>query len=133
MKVLIVDDNPHEARLLRQAMETVAMVEFTHIAEGSEAIALLSSMEPSRFDLILLDWKLLGIQGDQLAKVYLSRPDRDPRIPLVFTSSAIPPDIQFQLQQLGCTVLTKPMDLEGYDEMAIRLTAICAEARRLSV
>jgi CheY-like chemotaxis protein len=129
MKVLIVDDNPHEFRLLQSALEAISTVELTHVADGLEAVTLLTEMEPARFDAILLDWKLTGIPGDQVAKTFLDRPDRDPRIPLLFISSAIPPSIQLDLQRRGCTVITKPMDLEGYDELALQLTALCANSR----
>jgi CheY-like chemotaxis protein len=85
---------------------------------------LLATMEPRQFDLILLDWRLPGISGDQVAKAYIDRIDRDQRVPLVFLSTAMPPDARAYAHQAGCLVLEKPIDLGGYEELARYLRSL---------
>jgi signal transduction histidine kinase len=62
IKVLLVEDNPGDARLLREALAETARTRFdwTHVDRLAEA---LRRLEEERFDIILLDLSLPDAQG----------------------------------------------------------------------
>jgi signal transduction histidine kinase len=62
IKVLLVEDNPGDARLLREALAEIARARFdlTHVERLGEAIRRL---EEERFDIILLDLSLPDAHG----------------------------------------------------------------------
>ncbi|HEY3306658.1 MAG TPA: ATP-binding protein [Candidatus Binatia bacterium] len=62
IKVLVVEDNPGDARLLREALAEMARTRFdwTHVDRLAEA---LRRLEEERFDIILLDLSLPDAQG----------------------------------------------------------------------
>jgi signal transduction histidine kinase/CheY-like chemotaxis protein len=62
IKVLLVEDNPGDARLLREALAEMARARFdlTHVDRLAEA---LRRLEEERFDIILLDLSLPDAQG----------------------------------------------------------------------
>ena len=53
MKVLMIDDKPHEIELLLDAIEETGPVQLTALSAGADAMNLLATMEPRQFDLIL--------------------------------------------------------------------------------
>lgn len=87
LRVLIVDDDPVNRRLLAQMLETLSH-RIVSAGTGQEALTLFRN---SPFDLAILDWQLPDMHGGQLAtslrslEAELSRP----RIPLIALSAAI--------------------------------------------
>ena len=115
-EVLLVDDNPGDVRLLREAFrEGRSDVRLTVAEDGEEALALLHRITRSntaRPDLILLDLNLPGLSGREvLAEIKTDAKLR--RIPvIVLTSSRREQDVlaSYDLHANGC--ITKPVDLE---------------------
>jgi two-component sensor histidine kinase len=62
LQVLLVEDNPGDARLLREAVAEVAapVVAWTHVERLGDA---LRRLEEQRFDVLLLDLSLPDVQG----------------------------------------------------------------------
>ncbi|MBK1730300.1 histidine kinase [Thiococcus pfennigii] len=85
LAVLIVDDNATAREILVSQIESFQM-EATAAASGEEALAILA--DPTRtFDLVLLDWKMPGLNGLETARRI--RTDLDlARVPLVCMVSA---------------------------------------------
>ncbi len=120
LRVLLIDDTPSDVELLTLALEPHG-AEFTRFDDGLAARECLSTLKPGSFDLVLLDWRLPGVNGDELALEYLARPDRDPSLPVCLITSALPPRLTQALLEAGAHVLEKPMDLDGYDRLAVTL------------
>ncbi|RYX81533.1 response regulator transcription factor [bacterium] len=64
MRVLIVEDTPAVARLLRQSVSEAG---YAPEVEG-DGLTALSRMQSDQFDLILLDWMLPGMSGLEVCR-----------------------------------------------------------------
>lgn len=73
MKVLLVDDQGTMRALMRQALTQLGFRDVSEAKSGQEALELLKI---KRFDLIISDWIMEGIDGLQLLK--LVRGAKDP-------------------------------------------------------
>ena len=130
MKFLIVDDSIDDVALLRSALKPVEHTEITLLENGHAALQMLSSMKSWPFDLVVIDWRLPGMAGDQLAKAFLSSPVLHPLTPVVVLSSAIPPPLSHNLHECGALVLEKPVDLDGYDRLAAGLCDLARQSKK---
>ncbi len=130
MKFLVVDDSLNDVALLRSAFPPLECVEITPVESGQTALHLLSNQEQLPFDLVIIDWRLPGIPGDQVAHAFLSAPQIHQQVPVVVLSSALPPLVGENLHKHGAFVWEKPVDLDGYERLA---TSLCDLARRAKV
>ena len=133
MKLLVVDDSADDVDLLRSALSTVGAVEITPIDDGRSALQLLSEQEQCHFDLIVIDWRLPGIAGDQVAGAFLSNPSVQAQIPVVVLSSPLPGHTTERLREAGAAVLQKPVDLDGYDQLANALFELAKQFKNKAV
>jgi two-component system sensor histidine kinase/response regulator len=68
LKVLIVDDNAHARDILEGLLKAVGTVAH-QVASGVDAIAAVKLADRERpFDLILLDWRMPGMDGIEVAR-----------------------------------------------------------------
>jgi len=117
--ILLVEDNPGDARLMKEALAEASIRNRLHVmADGGEALTYLRRQDPFagavRPDLILLDLNLPGKDGrDVLAEV---KGDRDlRRIPLVILStSRADADIARAYDLHANAYVTKPLDIEQF-------------------
>jgi DNA-binding NarL/FixJ family response regulator len=76
MKILLVEDNPGDARLIEEMIKEVegaAQLEFVHVKSLAEA---LQSLDSDSFESVLLDLGLPDSSGlDTLVKVHTHAPD----------------------------------------------------------
>lgn len=119
MNILLVEDNPADARLVREALAERGVSAALHwVASGEDALSFLRPADGQdgaarRADLVLLDLNLPGLNGHEL----LAEIKGDPallRIPVVvLTSSANPSDVLAAYGAHANAYLIKP---EDYDE-----------------
>ena len=118
MDILLVEDNPADARLVREALTEGGVSAALHwVSSGEDALSFLRPVDnrpaPGRPDLVLLDLNLPGLNGHEV----LAEIKRDPallRIPVVvLTSSANPSDVMAAYGAHANAYLIKP---EDYDE-----------------
>ncbi len=107
--VLLVEDNPADERLIREAFKaTDPSVAVTVAGNGAEALALLRRERPN---LIILDLNLPAVDGREVLD-QLKGDKRMRHIPIVvFTSSVMPEDIMSCYRSGANCYLQKPMDL----------------------
>lgn len=115
--ILLVEDNPGDARLTREAlMQSKVRNHLHHARDGEEAMAFLRRESPFEHaptpDLVLLDLNLPRRDGREV----LEDIKRDPRlqhIPVVIlTSSQAEEDILRSYRLHANCFITKPVDLE---------------------
>lgn len=128
--VLLVEDEPADAYLVRKAFEeSLLQVELTHVEDGAEALAYLrgegeqaSTSTPSRLpDLILLDLNMPGMNGKSFLH-HLKQDTRLCRIPVVvLTTSESEADVceSYALGAAGYAV--KPVDIDKFAHMVKQL------------
>ena len=117
--VLMVEDNPGDVRLVREALSGIGQLLAVHaVSSGEEALTFLRRENDyacaPRPALVLLDLNLPGISGlEVLAKI-----DVDPdlrAIPVVMlTSSDAESDVRAAYAQRVNCFITKPVDLDGF-------------------
>ena len=121
MRVLVVDDNAINRRVLQEVLLRWGMVPV--MAEsGPAALSILDAARAGeRFALVLLDLNMPGMDGLHLAELMSRRPDLRGTVMMMLTS-ANPPGIVERCRQVGIAAsLTKP----------VRQASLLAEIRRL--
>jgi len=117
--ILLVEDNPGDARLVREALKSAGIDSLLTVArDGEEALDLLRGARPAveavRPDLILLDLNLPRKDGREL----LAEIKQDPslqRIPVVvLTSSAAAQDIRTAYELQANSYIVKQVSLEEF-------------------
>ncbi|HET7502807.1 MAG TPA: response regulator [Kofleriaceae bacterium] len=117
--VLLVEDNPGDADLIRDTLESGATaLEITVIGDGADATDYLlrtgnhAGAEPP--DLVVLDLNLPRLDGRQVL-AEMKRHDRLRRIPvIVLTSSDAEKDIARSYEVGASCYVTKPVDLASF-------------------
>jgi chemotaxis family two-component system response regulator Rcp1 len=108
-QVLLVEDNPGDERLVREAFKAAnANVIITSASNGAEALALLRRTRP---DLILLDLNLPMVDGREVLQE-VKHDKRLRHIPvIILTSSVMPQDVLAAYRAGANCYMQKPMDL----------------------
>jgi two-component system, chemotaxis family, response regulator Rcp1 len=117
--ILMVDDNPGDARLTQEALKEVHLINrFNWVSDGEEAMAYLrregTHAEAPRPDLILLDLNLPRKDGREvLAEI---KADRDlKRIPvIILTTSQSQDDITGAYYLMANCYVRKPVTLDQF-------------------
>ena len=119
IEILLVEDNPGDARLTTEALkEARVRNKLTHIADGIEALALLRQQGKyagaQRPDLILLDLNLPRKDGREVL-AEIKADDRLRRIPVVIlTTSQAEEDILKAYNLNANCYVSKPVDLDQF-------------------
>ena len=125
MKVLLIEDNPAHAELVKRSFEEHEVRnELYHQPDGAAALDFLfrrgvySDPERSpRPDVILLDLKLPKINGLDVLKEIKSSPDLK-RIPVVvLTTSNAQYDLETAYDRYANSYLVKPADFPNFSEL----------------
>jgi len=117
--ILMVEDNPGDVRLAREAFKEVKVLNELHVVEdGVEALAFLRRQgkyaNAVRPELILLDLNLPKKDGREVLAEIKEDPDLR-RIPVVIlTVSKAEEDIIRTYDLHANCYITKPVDLEGF-------------------
>jgi CheY-like chemotaxis protein len=117
--VLLVEDNPGDVDLTREALEDAKMyIRLSVVSDGEQALAFLrregAYADAPRPDLIFLDLNLPRLDGRGVLAAVKQDPDLR-RIPVVvLTSSAAEQDIVRAYELNANCYVTKPVDLEQF-------------------
>lgn len=118
-EVLLIEDNDADVHLTRLALESGSHPShITVCKDGTEALTLLrgrnEKADAVRPHLILLDWNLPNLSGDQVLSLIREDSALNAIPVVVFTSSESEVDVN-QAYQLGANCfVTKSMDLEQF-------------------
>lgn len=119
MEVLLVEDNPGDVRLTREALaDSKEDIRFHVVSDGSEAIAFLHRQPPYqdavRPDLILLDLNLPKVSGLDVLKNIKTDPGLKVVPVVVLTSSQAENDIAASYRLQANAFVSKPVDLDQF-------------------
>jgi CheY-like chemotaxis protein len=120
MQILLVEDNPADVRLIREALRhTEASYSLSVVDDGEKAIDFLRDRAPGSFpDLVLLDLNLPRKSGAEVL-VEIKGDRRLKRIPVVIlTSSRSERDVNTAYDSGANSYLRKPADLDHLYSLA---------------
>jgi CheY-like chemotaxis protein len=107
--ILIVDDNPHNLKLVRVLLSSEGYAVRT-AAAAEEALAVLETFTPR---LILMDLQLPGMDGLQLTRRLKADPAYRGIVIIALTAYAMKGD-EAKARAAGCDgYVTKPIDIES--------------------
>lgn len=122
MVVLMIEDNPVDVLLIKEAMSYTKILNDLHVFEnGLEAIAFLSKqgehVQAPRPDIILLDLNLPGMKGNEI--LYKIKHDIELQsIPIIiFSSSDTTHDVNHAYDNYANCYIKKPVDFNGYTKI----------------
>jgi two-component system sensor histidine kinase/response regulator len=107
VRALIVDDNANNRELLQQHLNSWG-VEAVAVDGGAAALAALNADDPLRFDLVLLDDRMPGLDGIEVAKI-VGQDARFANLRLVMLSSQETGGENAECAKLFAAVLMKPL------------------------
>jgi two-component system sensor histidine kinase/response regulator len=107
VRALIVDDNENNRELLRQHLNSWD-IEAVAVDSGAAALAALNADGPLRFDLVLLDDRMPGLNGIEVARI-VKQNARSANLRLVLLSSQESGDDGPECAKLFAAVLMKPL------------------------
>jgi CheY-like chemotaxis protein len=121
-RVLLVEDDPDHAELVRRGLETYGShVELTHVADGETALEYLRDRAPreapGRPDLILLDLRLPRMDGLEVLREIKSAPDLTDIPCVVLTTSRAEGDMLKAYRLHANSYLVKPGEYERFVEL----------------
>lgn len=128
LEILLVEDNPGDVRLTKEALRTVPIEPTFHVVtDGSDALDFLHRRgefaDAPRPDLVLLDFKLPRLNGDEVATEIEGTPELE-EIPLIVLTGHPAQDRVLGLDELPVDdALTKPVDAEVFLETLRSLDA----------
>jgi two-component system, chemotaxis family, response regulator Rcp1 len=119
VEILLVEDNPGDVRLTREALDESKIVNsLSVVSDGQQAMAFLRRQgvyaDAARPDLIVLDLNLPKKDGREVLAEIKSDPDLR-RIPVVIlTSSGAEEDVMKSYNLHANCFISKPVDLERF-------------------
>ena len=113
--ILLVEDNPGDVRLTREAFKEVKLANTIHVVtDGVEAMDFLFQrgdyVDAPRPDVVLLDLNLPKKNGDQVLEEVKSDPDLRAIPVIVLTSSEAGEDVASSYDRHANAYLVKPVD-----------------------
>ena len=119
IQVLLVEDNPGDVRLTREAFQDAKVHLEMHVAiDGVEAMEFLFQegkyANAQRPDLILLDLNLPRKDGREVLKEIKEHPNLKAIPVVILTTSASDVDIEGSYLLHANCYISKPVDMEGF-------------------
>jgi CheY-like chemotaxis protein len=110
--ILVVDDTRETRSLIRRLLERDGM----NVIEADSGEAAIRSIQESRPDLLVLDLRLPGISGLDVARWVRAHPDPHiSRTLLLACSASIQPEVQAEARAAGCDDFEgKPFDVPAF-------------------
>lgn len=118
-KVLLVEDNPGDARLTKEALaESKVKIELFHVEDGTDAMSFLKKENgyadvPSP-DLVLLDLNLPKMNGSEVLKQMRDIPEYANTPVVVLTTSQDEEDIARSYDLHANCYVSKPVDFDAF-------------------
>lgn len=111
MNILLADDSDDDVFLFQEALKSIgAVANIVRVRDGQTMLGICNSAEGSGFDLIITDYYLPKLSGQEVIENFS---DAGARPPIVVFSSHLAPEQKNQLLTIGATrVVDKPVDFE---------------------
>lgn len=120
-RVLVVDDMPETRRLMRRVLERARFV----VSEAATGEAGLAAIRREGPDAVVLDLRLPGMSGFDVARAV--RADPDPGVaatPILACSASVQAEVRREALDAGCDAFEgKPFDIRTFPQLIEGLIA----------
>jgi CheY-like chemotaxis protein len=120
-RILVVDDTPDTRRLMRRVLERASIA----VSEAGTGEAGLDAIRRDRPDAVVLDLRLPGISGFDVARAV--RGDSDAAVaatPLLACSASVQAEVRREALDAGCDAFEgKPIDVRTFADLLLGLIA----------
>jgi CheY-like chemotaxis protein len=135
LQVLIVDDDDADSMIIEQALETAPVPPVTsRVSDGQQALDYLRRRPPYREavrpDLILLDLNMPRVSGHEVLAQLKADPDLCTIPIVVLSTSDDATDILTSYTQHANAYVTKPFDLESFEQVVHLINRFYADVAR---
>ncbi|HWE49764.1 MAG TPA: response regulator [Bryobacteraceae bacterium] len=131
LEILYVEDNPADVFLLSTAIKRInSALVMTSVGDGEKALEFLRNASGCPCA-IVLDLGLPKVDGVEVLKALKSNPEFRDCPTIVFAER----EGRARIEKSGYTpelILPKPMDLDGYVEVAKQIIELCSSSAALS-
>ena len=120
-RILVVDDMPETRRLMRRVLER-ARIEVSEAGTGEDGLAAIRDDRP---DAVVLDLRLPGMSGFDVARAVRSDPDSAvASTPLLACSASVQAEVRREALDAGCDAFEgKPIDIRTFPDLLLGLIA----------
>lgn len=110
MRVLVVDDNPTSREILSGYLEAFEF-DYDEVASGEEAVQqVIDASDNNPYKLVLMDWKMSGINGIEASKVILEHKQINNKPAIIMVSAYGRDDLMKHAKEVGVQgYLVKPV------------------------
>jgi len=110
LNIMVVEDNVHFLTLIRSILEALGMSSIEEARDGIEALELLGDEEHRDIDLVILDWKMEGMDGVECVS-QIRKLDCDNRtVPIIMVTGYTETSLQNEARDAGVNdFLGKPI------------------------
>jgi CheY-like chemotaxis protein len=116
--ILLVEDNPHDAELIKRALSSqLTDCDIIHAKDGVEAVEILKEADGNPPKIVLLDCKLPRVSGIEVLKSIKSDESSKMLPVVIFSSSDMRSDIEAAYQHGVNSYLVKPINFEELETM----------------
>jgi len=107
LNLLIVEDNVHFRTLMRSILQALGMTKLEEAQDGIEAIEILETQAP---DLVIVDWKMEGMDGVEFVKQIRSLEGPNRFVPIVMVTGYTETSLRTKARDAGVSdFLGKPI------------------------
>lgn len=129
IQILLVEDNPDHAELLRRNLESLsAPVQLHRVADGEAALDYLFGRPHSADraicplpDVMFLDWRLPRLDGVEVLRQVKNHPATAQLPVVVLTTSDAGHDLDTAIKQRADQFLTKPANVPALEKLFLSL------------
>ncbi|MDT8287009.1 MAG: response regulator [Elusimicrobiales bacterium] len=137
IKVLLVEDNPGDAELTRQALKSSKLaVDLVTLDDGEKALKYLRNEPPyreaSRPDLVLLDLNLPKVSGEEVLREVKADKDLRSLPVVVLTSSDAETEVSRCYAEGANCYVVKPVDFASFMEIVASIEQFWFSVVKLS-
>lgn len=120
MRVLFVDDNDMNRRVVKSMLEAAQVV----LVEAEDAESGLSMIDAQNYDLILMDLRMPGMDGLAAIRRIRARSDTKAQLPVIVVTADHAPDVRNRALAAGADdLLLKPVQMQAlFDAIGRALT-----------
>lgn len=118
-KILLVEDNPGDARLIEEAFQDASITNSLYlVTDGADALDFVNQRndyeDVPRPNLILLDWNLPRTSGEEVLEEIKTDPNLNHIPIIVLTGSSAQEDIITSYDNRANAYVTKPVDTDAF-------------------